>query len=220
MRAKGLAYQLHEHVIWHHWIPDEKILAEAQALVDQCHLMDAYTVTDLCKLLEGVTGGKNIGDALVDRWLQYYSPDEGGESDSSDFLGRHVHPKIKLRTDALKAKTQAKMTLYDACERMVKNGGWGSREEIVLKAATASDFELTIKTLPAGALKLFMARFLDMHMNRKNFTTHFGNATDNFVEACRNLYADPKAGRLSNLILLLFRDAKIEGLLATPMHNP
>lgn len=65
-------------------------------------------------------------------------------------------------------------------------------------------------------LRLFLCRFLDMCVHKAIYTSHFGSATDNFMQPCRDIVADPCQARLGALITLLFKGAKIESELIAP----
>lgn len=216
MRTLNLAQQLHDHVIWHHRMTEPELVAEAQALAEKAHLLDAYNVTSLHNLISGLSGGAPIADAMVDNWIAAFRTRQVEAFDFDNFFQRSIHPRIKAEFDAAKAAVHAKTTVFEACEWVARNSGWGHKQETVMKSTTIQDFEATIKSLNTENLRLFMCRFLDMCVHRANYRQHFGKATDHFIEACRNIHADPNSGRLGGLIKLLFKDAKLEAELNAP----
>lgn len=213
MRAQHLARQLYDHVVWHHKLTEEQLLTEARALVDQSHLLDAYSVTSLHDLVLELSGGAEVAKLMIDRWIQLFQARVGDDFDDEDFWHRPVHPRIKEMFVSAKASVQANTTVFDACYHIAKHSSWGHKQESVLKSASAMDFEATIRSLDPADLRLFMCRFLEMDVQRENYEKHFGTAVDHFRQACRSICSDPDSGRLSGLISRLFKDAKLESAL-------
>jgi hypothetical protein len=178
--------------------------------------LDAYNITSLHELISGLSGGAPIADAMVDNWIVAFRARAVEGFDFHNMFQRPIHPRIKAEFDAAKAAAHTKTTVFEACEWVAKNSGWGHKQEAVMKSATVQDFEATIKSLDAENLKLFMCRFVDMCVNRATYQQHFGKATDHFIEACRNICAAPGSGRLGGLIKLLFEDAKLLAELTPP----
>lgn len=215
MRAISESRSFHEHVVWGHHLPEKELIAEAQLLVDKCHYLNAFDVTSLHDLVLELPGGDSIAKEIIDRWIEGYWARKLPASEFSNFFGRKVHPLLQAQFDASKAHLQAQTTVYDACEWVVKKGGWGHEQEAVLRSASVQDFEMTIRSIDTEQLKLFMYRFLDMCVHHTNYERDFGEATNNFIKACRNLCSDtnPDSRRLVALIKLLFKDANLEAAL-------
>ena len=216
-RTQNLARQFHDHFIWHHWMSEAELLTEAQTLVKQAHLLDAYNITALHGLVSNLTGGQPVADKLVDHWVEAYhltSHEEPGDLES--FFHSPVHPRIKAAFDSAKATAQAKTTVFEACRDIVQKSGWGHKEEAIMKNATVQDFEATIKSLKAEDLRLFMFKFVDICAQPSAYKQHFGAASDHFIEACKNICADSSQRRLGDLIKMLFRDAKLNIELIEP----
>ncbi|GAC1607413.1 MAG: hypothetical protein NVS3B3_10220 [Aquirhabdus sp.] len=216
MRVRKLSQDLHEHVIWHYKMTESELLAEAEALAQQAHLLDLYTVSSLHDLVSGLAGGTAVADSIVDGWIVSFRSKNPDVSDFDNFFRRPIHPRIQAELSALKAAAQGKTTVFDACEYVAKNSGWGHKQEAAMKSASVADFEATIKSLEIDDLKLFLCRFLDMCVHKGTYLSHFGSATDHFTQACRNITVDPNQARLGALIQLLFEDAKIGAELNSP----
>lgn len=216
MRARKLSQDLHEHVIWHYKMTEAELVAEAQALAPQAHLLDLYTVSSLHELVSGLAGGVGVADEIVDNWIAAFRAKDSDVGDFDNFWRKPIHPRIQAEIDAQKAAAQAKTTIFDACEYVAKNSGWGHKQEAAMKSASVADFEATIKSLEIENLRLFMCRFLDMCVHKGAYQPHFGSAMDHFTQACRNIVSDPSQARLGALITLLFKDAKIESELKPP----
>ncbi|AVS65175.1 hypothetical protein C8245_05170 [Paracidovorax avenae] len=218
MRASTLSQQLHEHVIWHYKMTDAELVAEAEALAPHVHLLDLYSVTSIHELVSDLAGGPPVADAMIDAWIAAFKASNPEVGDFENFWHRPIHPRIKAELDALKAAAQAKTTVFDACEYVAKNSGWGHKQEAAMKSASVADFDATIKSLEVDDLRLFLCRFVDMCVHKGTYAPHFGSATDNFTQACRNIVADPGQARLGALITLLFKGAKIESELVAPTN--
>lgn len=216
MRARKLSQEFHEHVIWHYKMTEPELLTEAEELAQQAHLLDLYTVSSLHDLVSGLAGGSTVADAIVDKWIASYQSKNPDFSEVDNFFRQPIHPRIQAVLDELKAAAQAKTTVFDACEYVAKNSGWGHKQEVAMKSASVADFEATIKSLEVNDLRLFLCRFVDMCVHKGTYLPRFGSAMDHFTQACRNITTDPDQARLGALIKLLFKDAKIESELNLP----
>ena len=220
MRARKLAQDLHEHVIWHHKMTEPELLTEAEALVQQVHFLDLYTVSSLHELVSGLAGGAAVADAIIDEWIVSFRSKNPDVSDFDNFWRRPIHPRILAELDSLKAASQAKTSVFDACEYVAKHDAWGHKQEAAMKAASVADFEATIKSLEIANLRLFLCRFVDMCVNKGTYLSHFGSAMEHFTQACQNITADPNQARLGALIKLLFEEGKIGSELNPPEPEP
>jgi hypothetical protein len=189
---------------------EAELLAEAKTLVPQAHLLDLYTVSLLHDLVSGLAGGTEVADDILDAWIASFQSKNPDVSDFDNFWSRPIHPRIQAELNTLKSVAQAQTTLFDACEYVAKNSAWGHKQEVAMKSATVADFEATIKSLEVDNLRLFLCRFVDMCVHKRTYLSHFGSAMDHFIQACRNITADPNQARLGVLIKLLFEGAKIE----------
>lgn len=220
MHAMTLAKLFQEHVVWHHKMTDAELLVEAQEVAKNSHLLDAYSVTSQHQLVSELIGGQPIADALLKNWIDVFEAKTLENFDFDNFWNQPIHPDIQVAFDAAKARSQASSTVFDACKHIVINSGWGRKQEAVLKAATAQEFEAIIRTLEVDDLRLFMCRFLEMCVQSGTYTPHFGTATDCFMDACRNIYNDPTVPRLAKLVENLFKSSKLEAHLVPPVAVP
>lgn len=172
-------------------------------------MSDAYNFTSFHDAVEELPDGHNLAATILEGWIVAF---RAKNFDDENPFGRKVHPAIQNEFDAIKVNAQAKTTVFDACEFIVKNNGCGTRQQLAMKAATAADFETVIKTIDIKGLRLFMRRMLEMTMQSGNYQPHFGHATDRFAEACKNIVQDPASGRLGKLIKNLFADSKVSHL--------
>ncbi|WP_051346382.1 P-loop NTPase fold protein [Bradyrhizobium sp. th.b2] len=218
MEAHHKANKLLDRLYWDHRAEEADLVAQAEKLVSVAHLLHAYTVTDLDKALTQLAGGGAIGQKIVQTWIAAFLAGQP-EIDHDAPYRRPVHPDIINAISAIKTRTQAKTTVFDACIHIIKHSGWGTLQEVVMKNATVEDFESTIKGLAVDDFAVFVRRMLEIRLQRESYIAHFGSAADHFVEACRNIVNDPHSGRLGSLVKRLFDEVNL-GAELTPQANP
>lgn len=216
MTARNDANKFFDRLIWDHRLTEADLLAEAKTLTPRVHLIDVYNFTSLHEAVEDLAGGKDVAKDMLVNWIAAFKAKRFGDFDDENTFGRKVHPAIQTEFDAIKNNAQAKLTVFDACEFIVKNRGWNARQELAMKAATVADFEATIKTIDIKGLRLFMRRMMEMTMQPGGYRQHFGHATDRFTDACKNIAQDPNSGRLGKLIKKVFADSKLSHLVEPP----
>jgi hypothetical protein len=215
MIARDDLNKFFQKLIWDHRLTEADLLAQAQELSLRSHLIDVYNFTSLHDAIEELPGGHDTAATMLNGWIAAFKAKNLDDFDDENLFGRKVHPLIQAEFDAIKANAQAKMTVLDACEFIFKNRGWGARQEIAMKETTVADFETIIKTIDTKGLSSFMRQMLEMTMQPNAYKTHFGDATDRFVSACKNIAQDSGSGRLGKLIKTLFSDAKLSHLIAS-----
>lgn len=219
MQARDDAHQFMKRMIWDYRVDEADLVAEAAKLVPRAHLLDPYIATDLDAALAPLPGGPAVGDEIVQGWLAWFRAQNHEDIGNENPFGRPLHADIKREFDAIQARAQIKTTVFDACMHIAKHRGWGTREEVAMKTATAADFEATIKGLEIEDLRAFMRSMLEMRVQRQAYDHHFGAAVDRFAEACRNIANANDSGRLGTLIRRLFEDAKIDSDLVPESHD-
>lgn len=220
MNAHNDLNKFFERLIWDHRLTEGDLLEEARAFAPRAKLIDVYNFTSLYDAVMELPDGHAVAEAMLSEWIEAFRAKKFETFDDENTFGRKVHPSIKAEIEAINSNAQAKMTVFDACEYIVKNSGWGHRQEMAMKAATVGDFESVIKSIEVKGLRLFMRRMLEMTMQPVTYQLHFGHATDRFVEACKNIAEDPGSGRLGKLITRLFADAKLSHLIESPVSLP
>jgi len=196
---------------WEHKLSDQELLGMARQLVDTVHLLDPYTATYLHHTLLDIDGGSQLAEEVITRWCA--SPKNVAEPDAYAVLRRRIHPRIQEAIDQAQAAVQAKITVLDACRELAPRKGWGSRQELALRAATVDDFESSIRNGNQEELTALFAVMLDFVANERTYTPNFGNAMSAFVTASRRISTDLNVARLARLVRGLFKDAKLEHLL-------
>jgi hypothetical protein len=214
MHAVALSRTFHDHVLWHHLIPSEELLIEAQSLLPYIPLLDMYSVTSLHEQVSIIAGGMPIAESFIRSWVDAFEAKNIEDIEFDNFWNRPLHPTIKGAFDEAKARSQSRATILEACSVIAHNGGWGQKQEAVLRAASIGDFEVAIRTLDVEGFKLFMSHFADMCVHSETYRAHFGSATDNFLIACRNIHNDPAVPRLSQIIQNILKSSRLDSHLA------
>ncbi|MCX5543044.1 P-loop NTPase fold protein [Paraburkholderia sp. CNPSo 3076] len=220
MQAREKSREFMKRLVWDYHLSEAEVVEQAKELVPIARHMDPYIATELCLALTPLPGGQDVGEAIVRGWLDWFRTQQHEDINDENPFDRPLHREISAEFATIKAKAQSKTTLFDTCKYIVKHNGWGTREEVVMKTATAAEFESTIRSLDVDDLRFLMRRMLDMRIKRQTYETHFGAATDRFVEACRNIVSDSASARLGTLIKRLFKDANLASevnLPATPI---
>lgn len=217
MSARNDINKFFERLIWDHRLSEADLLEQAKELAPLVHLIDVYNFTSFHDAVDELLNGHDVAAAMLNGWITAFKAKNFDDFDDDNPFGRKVHPLIQAEFDTIKANVEAKMTVFDACEYIVKNSGWGTRQEVAMKAATVADFETVIKTINIKGLRLFMRRMLEMAMQPGTYQAHFGHAMDRFAEACKNIVQDPASGRLGKLIKNLFTDSKLSHLVEPPV---
>jgi hypothetical protein len=90
------------------------------------------------------------------------------------------------------------------CMQIIRNRGWGTLQEMVMRSATSADFEKVIRNMEIENLSHFMRGMIGMLLNKAAYDAQFGTATDHFMEACRTIVSDIDSPRLGSLIKRIF----------------
>lgn len=213
IQARSEANRYLQELVWDYHLSDGELLDRAKALIPTVHLVDAYYATALAEEVSKLTGGGEIGEAIIDAWIQGFRAKNFQDFEQDNFFHRQINARIEAEFTAVAVNAQAKTTVFDACMFIAKHSGWGARQELVMKSASVQDFETTIKSLSIDDLRAFMRKMLDLCNSRDAYRTHFGSAMDHFVEACRNITLDVGSAKLGKLLQGLFDDAKLAGQL-------
>lgn len=205
MVARSEAYEFLNRYIWDHRASEEELLAAAQQFRTSAKLLDPYVVTDLQLSLKKMARGEELGEALVDSWVESFRARQPTSVNDSNPFGKPLHDKIKALFDEIKAGEQTNTNVVDACLYVIEHQGWGPMQEIALQRATVADFEAAIRGIEnPDDLGRFMRQMIDMRLHRETYEKHFGSASERFMEACRAILADASSQRLGNLLHWLF----------------
>jgi hypothetical protein len=190
-------------------------VAEAAVLVPSAGLLDPFVATELQSVLATLPGGATIGDAIIDGWIAAYRKSNPSNVNDENPFGNALHPKIQAEFDATKATVHANTNVVEACMDIIENSGWGTLQEVALRRATAAEFEAAIRQMQdLEKLRRFMRQMMKMRMQRETYDSHFGAATERFVEACRAIAKDPASPRLAGLVRRLFNATPLAAELA------
>lgn len=217
MRAREKANEFMKRLYWEYHLSEAELVEQAKEIIPVAKHLDPYIVTEIQMALSPLPGGKEIGEAVVHGWLDWFRSQEHEEINDENPFGKPLHRDIKATFDAINANVQAKATVFEVCKHVAEHSGWGTRHEIAMKAATSADFESTIRSLDVDDLRFFMRRMLEMRRQRSTYDPNFGAATERFVDACRNIANTPEPSRLGSLVQRLFNNAGMSSELAPPI---
>lgn len=211
--AREAANTFLTRVLWDHRIDDAQLVAEAAALPAISGFLDPFVATKLNDALAKLPGGGPIGQAIIDGWIAAFKARNPADIDDNPF-NNPLHPAIKAEFAAIKTQTQANATVIDACMHIMENSSWGTLQEVAMRQATATDFEVAIRGMGIEELRRFMRRMTEMRLQRTKYDQHFGSATERFMEACRTITNDAASPRLAGLVKRLFEGSALESELA------
>lgn len=215
MMAREGAQKFLKRVFWDHRVSEAQLVAEAAVLVPSAGLLDPFVATELQSVLATLPGGATIGDAIIDGWIAAYRKSNPSNVNDENPFGNALHPKIQAEFDATKATVHANTNVVEACMDIIENSGWGTLQEVALRRATAAEFEAAIRQMQdLEKLRRFMRQMMKMRMQRETYDSHFGAATERFVEACRAIAKDPASPRLAGLVRRLFNATPLAAELA------
>lgn len=213
MDARHAAHKFFERSVWDHTLTEKQLLAEAVEVAKKSHLMDANMVSWLCETISNLPGGQPIADKALTDWISAFRLQNPDGNEFPLFFRGKLHPRIQAEFEAAKDMAQAKISVFDACLHVAEHNGWGSRQEVALKSATAQDMESIIRNSETEKLRFFMSKMVDLCVHKENYERHFGSAMDNYIQACKKIAQDPQSGRLGKLVKMLFVEAHLESLL-------
>jgi len=222
MDARERARKFVAKVIWDHRASEADLITEAAVFVQIADQLDPYLATEMHGILSELAGARTLADEVIQAWIAAFQASGRPAPDGDDLLGRQLHPDIEAAFKAATAHAHAQSTVVDACKQVIERNGWGTMQEMVMRKATAADFELAIRNMDVEELPKFMQRMIRMRLQRATYDQHFGRATEHFVDACRTIAHDtrPASARLAALIRRLFAKTTLVAELSPPPASP
>jgi len=213
LKTRNDTFKFFDEMLWNHTRSEADLLIEAKAIAGRIEILDAATVTYFHKRVSDLPDGKEVADACLSNWIKAFRTNNPDSVPEERSFRSELNPRIDEEIQAINAKNQKQLTPFDVCAHVAKESGWGVRQELAMKSASAQDMERLIRTLPVPDLMLFMRCMLDYALNKETYEKHFGSAMDNFVAACKSISKDSRSVRLSNLIRTLFVESGRPALL-------
>jgi hypothetical protein len=217
MRVKEAARSFLERSYWDHRMSAAEQLAAANQFESTAALLDPYLVTQISEELCQWDGGEAIGRRIIDSWISSFITSGKQELEDDYPLHRRLHPDIQVVVDKAKKSTRAAVTVVDACIHIIEHSGWGSTQENAMRQASAADFEAAIRDMDIETLPRFMRRMIEMRLQKESYERHFGEATQRFVDACKNIASDEHSPRLGALIRDLFNRTSLASEICPPI---
>jgi hypothetical protein len=222
MDARERARTFITKVIWDHRTSEADLINEAAVFVQIADQLDPYLATEMHGILSELAGASTLADGVIQAWIAAFQASCRPAPDDDDLLGRQLHPDIEAAFKAATAHAHAQSTVVDACKQIIERNGWGTMQEMVMRKATAADFESAIRSMDVEELPQFMRRMIRMRLQRATYDQHFGRATEHFVDACRTIAHDtrPASARLAALVRRLFAKTTLVAELSPPPASP
>ncbi|MBE9176879.1 NTPase KAP, partial [Synechocystis salina LEGE 06155] len=178
---------------------------------------DPFLVTQLGIVLTEMQGGQAVGDTIIKGWIDAFMATNPTTVNHQNSFNKPLHKDIQAVFDAVRENAESSISVLDACMEIIESGGWGSLQEMAMRRATVTDFDIIIREFKEiDKFRLFMHRMIEMRLQRSTYDPHFGMATEHFVEACRGIANDKKTPRLARLINRLFAEAALAFELEEP----
>ena len=113
----------------------------------------------------------------------------------------------------MRDKQHPPLSIVETVERIVKNSGWGEREQIALRSSNVQQYEDALREITNDTLRRFLAEHLGWVRNGP-YDENFKNGADNFVAACVNIHSAAPDSRLSRIIHNAFQSQGLAGKLS------
>lgn len=205
MQAGEAANIFLKRVFWDHRVDEAHLVTEAAAFPPIAHLLDPYIATQLNSAIEKFPGGAEIGQSIINGWVIAFKATNTTAVNDDNPFNNPLHKDILAEFAAVKINAQTKSTVVDACTHIIENNDWGTLQEVTMRQATARDFEAAIREMEdLDKLRRFMRRMIEMRLQKGTYDSHFGGATERFVDACRTIASDAASPRLAELVKRLF----------------
>lgn len=213
-RAGNLLNHFLQLAYWEHRLSDSEVLKHAEPLIRDAHLLDAMGATAFHDSLKQISGGEPAAAAVIAHWVRAHRGKVGGNlAIPHPFLGK-PHPEIEALFMDSEQRAVTAMSAVDTCRKLMENNGWGAREQVVLRSASASDFELLLRTSNTEDLRILPAKMVEIASSPAEYEQPFGSAGLHFSEACSQIVKDESVPKLAKLIRSVFDTCKAGKLLA------
>jgi len=201
-----------EKTLWNPELSNEDLFAEAEDMMATVHLLNAYEVTALHYVVSQLPDGQEVADRLIQQWLTKYREGPPHGFDVDRILQREIHPDIETEFEANRNQLQPLPSMFEVCQNIGKNSGWGRLEELAMQASTPEQYETEIRNLGGRELKILMLKNVELYVQRAAYP-QFVPAIENFAAACRSIYQRNDNPRRTDLIKKVFKHSGIESVL-------
>lgn len=188
---------------WDSSLDNKSLTGMASAFLPDVEFIEAPSISSLADVLEEI-GNPELATQLIESWINKF--DERMElkdisEDSFRSFHQKIHPRILEKFSLLKDAKYPPLSLEEAINRIVKNSGWGNREEATLSKSTIEQYEKTLRCLKKDDLSSFLHEHLSRLRNGGSVNhPAFTIATANFEAASRSICLAEPTSRLSNIL--------------------
>ena len=209
IEAKGEAEEFIERVYWDCKSNDSQLLEKATRVTSNASLLDPFLITKLHSTLDELPFGKELARELLTEWIQAYLNGKTLTKSIDNPFSQRLHEDIQTAHDK---KTEALYKSGDLKEVVLGlklSSEFNTFEEFIMKnaaveyimnRATVEDFRAVIDGLDMEEMRPFMMNMIKTSSSKPTGDTHFDCAGVNFIEACKNIVADPPTPRLAFII--------------------
>ena len=206
---------LREFVTRLEWDPrqtDEALLIESIGLEKNINWINAQDFSSLYYALEKLTGGLEVADRLMKKWLGALEDKDYENYQTKEIFQQNIHPKIRKAFESFKQNKLSNINFPQACLDIASGDSYEQKIQM-MKNGNAVDFEDAIKSYSTKDLYTFLDSMLEIikHLNHNEKT--FRNIYESFVEACKNIVKDTHSDRLGKIIQGEFDNINMSHLL-------
>ena len=218
LATRNLATSFIENVLWSPKLTDAELLAQAEAIVPHASVLDANLLTSVSNEVSALNGGGAVATRLIDAWITGFEAAACAAPDDFNWLiddvrHRPVHPRIGEAIDGFVEKSKQSVSVLQACTKMMRDQAWGDAETYCLRNSTTQMYYEAITQNEGRNLRILMSRLLSITQEEVFNHPMFGDCGARFSEACRLIRTEEPDSRLSTLIVILFKNKGLEGLL-------
>lgn len=225
--AQARAHNFFQVTMWDPDLPQSESLKKARELLNDVPYLDCYTVTALHDRVLKLEGGASIAEQMISLWIARLKERAAATGANpahfklDNWAGQPLHPMISAAFADAHGLLERTQSLLDVCLDLAKGNGWDPSVETILRTATVEDFMHTILSIHGEELRVFLYKNLDILAHRETYSSHFGSAPENFLEACKRIRDERAGTRWASLIENVYSDAKLDAQLdATPAAAP
>lgn len=120
--VQSKASEFRNKYFWHPELSEDNLLLEAKEILNDVHLLDAYTVTAIFNIVKDFPDGKKLADRFIKKWLNYFCKQAHVNFNyQPDSFGRELHPGIEKIFKELTSKLNPPLSLYEAVSNIYHN---------------------------------------------------------------------------------------------------
>lgn len=184
---------------------EDDLLAMAKELFPFINAFGPDSISDIVSVVEKLEDVV-LARQFLDAWLQSIETRPEYQQMNEvpfDISLRKYHPDVVKKMNAMRDMQHPPLTVTETAERIIDNSGWGSREESSLRNSTVRQYEDALNQITGDKLRRFLTTNLEWAKNPPR-DENFKIGTENFLQACFNVYSVDTNSRLSKITYRTF----------------